>query len=65
MEGGPSSRFPGSETESEAAALGKDYWVRRTGEVTACVYDGIMGVFVHIKILMFCHGKVRNVGCQK
>lgn len=63
MEGGPSSRFPGSETESEAAALGKDYWVRRTGEVTVCVY-GTMGVFVHIHS-DFCHGKVRNVGCQK
>ncbi len=30
-------RFSGSETESEAAALGKDFWVKRAGEVCVCV----------------------------
>ena len=30
-----SARGGGSETESEAAALDKDYWIRRAGEVSS------------------------------
>ena len=44
-------RFAGSETESEAAALDKEFWVKRAAEVRTYMYihvglvDGVLLLF--------------------